>query len=265
LFKPKGVHLLSRARDLAVKKIFLIVSDDETRRKHFSDAIASSMIDSTIFTAYDGADALSKIANVVPHILITDLNLSKVSGIDLIQSVLERKKAHAVSIIIASEIPDTEHFVNEVVQGKVQFLIDIHDLAKLNQCIARALNHLVDQDLAEYSLRFLAAEQCLFSEGDPAESVFIVKKGKLRAYKGEGAGAILLGEISAGEFVGEMAHINQETRSASVFATDYSELIEIPSASLDAVLFSKPAWAQALMRTLSKRLKRSNDSLPRKP
>ncbi|MBL7688606.1 MAG: Crp/Fnr family transcriptional regulator, partial [Bdellovibrionaceae bacterium] len=63
------------------------------------------------------------------------------------------------------------------------------------------------------------------------------------------------------EFVGEMAHINQEPRSASVKALEDCELIEIPNGSLDLVLFSKPAWAQALMRTLSRRLKRINETL----
>jgi CRP/FNR family cyclic AMP-dependent transcriptional regulator len=38
------------------------------------------------------------------------------------------------------------------------------------------------------------------------------------------------------------------------------ELIEIPIGTLDTVLFSKPAWARALMMTLSKRLKRSNEN-----
>ena len=72
---------------------------------------------------------------------------------------------------------------------------------------------------------------------------------------------VLLGTIRPGEFVGEMAHINNENRTATVRAISDCELIEIPNGTLDLVLFSKPVWARALVSTLSKRLKMSNNLL----
>jgi hypothetical protein len=58
---------------------------------------------------------------------------------------------------------------------------------------------------------------------------------------------------------GEMAYINGEPRAANVIAEGPSELIEIPFERLDHVLFQKPMWSKALMRTLSKRLKNANN------
>ena len=85
-----------------------------------------------------------------------------------------------------------------------------------------------------------------------------MKSGELTATKEGSNQNVTLGKIKAGEFVGEMAHINNETRSATVQANCDCELIEIPMGTLDLVLFSKPMWAKALVATLSKRLKASN-------
>ena len=49
--------------------------------------------------------------------------------------------------------------------------------------------------------------------------------------------------------------INHEPRFATVTAAKDCELIEIPFGTLDIVLFTKPAWAKALVMTLSKRLR----------
>jgi CRP-like cAMP-binding protein len=57
-----------------------------------------------------------------------------------------------------------------------------------------------------------------------------------------------------------MAYINGEPRSANVKATKDCELVEIPIHLLDHVLFMKPAWAKALMKTLSRRIKNANSS-----
>ncbi len=251
--------MLNKGLTVEQKRIFLIASSDEDRRTYFSEVIQRQISNATVFTAYDGTDALSKISNVMPHVLITDLTLPKLSGSDLIQHILNQKQTDDLSIIISSELPDQDHFADEVLQGKVQFLVDLKNEKKLNLCISKALNRLVDPDSSRYTLRFLAADQMLFSEGDEAESVFILRRGKLLAFKGAVNKPHTLGEIIAGEFVGEMAHINHDSRSASVVAVENSELIEIPNSILDSVLFSKPAWAQALMRCLSKRLKVSNE------
>jgi CRP-like cAMP-binding protein len=98
----------------------------------------------------------------------------------------------------------------------------------------------------------------LLRDGDSADSVFLVKSGRLKAFKNEGPNEVVLGYINAGEFVGEMAYIHGEARSANVVSLTECELIEIPNDCLDSVLFSKPAWAKALVKTLSSRLKQAN-------
>ena len=109
----------------------------------------------------------------------------------------------------------------------------------------------------------LSKGDVLIREGEKAEFVYLLQKGRLRAVHFEGAEERLLGGVEPGEFVGEMAYINQELRSATVIADEESELVEIPIQYVDQILFQKPSWAKALMRTLSRRLKRTNQLTPK--
>jgi CRP/FNR family cyclic AMP-dependent transcriptional regulator len=154
---------------------------------------------------------------------------------------------------------DEHLFMDEVVTGQVQFLSGTGKVAIFNNLVTRALNWVSHEDKSIYHLRFLAPQEQLIREGEAADFVYILKTGELKAYKTDGSEEVLLGKIHPGEFVGEMAYINGEARSANVMSLTDCELIEIPSASLDAVLFSRPAWSKALLKTLSKRLKNSND------
>ena len=184
--------------------------------------------------------------------------LPKLNAIELVTKVFANSKISEVSVIIVSEIPDQEHFVDQVVTGQIQFLTDDKDENSFVSSLTKGLNRLVDQKDFSYRLKFLAPDEILFQDGDVAQSVYIVKRGELIAFKGKGYSQVILGKISPGEFVGEMAHFNSEPRSATVQAVGDCELIEIPMGTLDMVLFSKPAWSRALVATLSRRLKKSN-------
>jgi CRP/FNR family transcriptional regulator, cyclic AMP receptor protein len=249
---------MNNSGSLEDKRIFLIASSSSERAKNYSKIIQQHINNSQIFTCTDGADALFKMDNSPPHVFITEADLPKKSGIEVAAVLLSSVRFAHTSVIIASEIMDSQHFVDEVVTGRVQYLMDINSEEKLNQSVTKALNFLAAGQSHQYHLRFLASKETLFQEGDIAESVYIVRRGNLQAAKGPENNQKILGEILPGEFVGEMAHINGEPRSATVTALSDCELIEIPRGTIDTVLFSKPAWSKALVATLSKRLKSSN-------
>ena len=250
-----------KKQDLENKRIFLIATSNPARSPHLQNLIQKHISNATIFTAIDGTETLFKIENFPPHLVFVDVDLPKLNGIELTSQILSLHKAANIAVIIISEAPDTEHFIEEVVTGQVQFITDVSDENRVALCINRALNRISLDENSSYHLRFLAPGEILFSEGDQASSVFIIKKGELSAIKNYKSNPVLLGNAIVGEFVGEMAHFNAEPRSATVKAISDCELIEIPHGTLDMVLFSKPAWAKALISTLSKRLSKSNLNL----
>jgi len=244
--------------DLEMKRIFLVATSNPETNRELEILIKNHVNSATVFSAVDGLDAMLKCENVPPHVAILDYGLPKVSAIDLTQKLFHGKERAA--IIILSPLDDQEHFIDEVITGQVQFLSGINNkIAVSGSHITRALNWVSNEVESIYHLRFLGPNECLIREGEKADYVYLVKSGELKAFKRDGEQEVLLGTIQAGEFVGEMAYINGEARSASVETTTKCELIEIPSENLDTVLFSKPAWSKALLKTLSKRLKNSND------
>lgn len=243
------------------KRLFVVASAAQDRIQHFTHMITRNVHNSTVFTANDGFEAFFKMENTPPHVLLVDLNLPKINGLELAEKVFAKAKLSEMSIIIVSPIPDKEHFVDQVVTGQVQFLTNIEDEGLVSSCLTKALNRLVDDSGFAYRLKFLSPNEVLFREGEVAQSVFIVKRGEMQAFKGPPADRLVLGKIAIGEFVGEMAHINGEPRSATVEALTNCELIEIPNGTLDTILFSKPAWSKALVATLSRRLKRAIENL----
>ncbi|WII72531.1 cyclic nucleotide-binding domain-containing protein [Bdellovibrio sp. 22V] len=248
--------------DLENKKIFLIASSNSQEISKLEQHIKARISHATVFSAVDGIEALFKSENVPPHVVLIDSNVQKIQALDLVDKFLRRKDR--VAVVVVSDRLDKEHLVDEVVTGQVQFVERPVKESQLGQALTRALNWVADGENSNYRLRFLAANEVLIQHGEKGDYVYLVKSGKLKAYREDNGQHVVLGQIQPGEFVGEMSYINNEARSASVMSLTDCELIEIPSKSLDVLLFSRPAWSKALVKTLSQRLKNSNEEKTQK-
>lgn len=242
--------------ELEHKRIFLVASSNDKELESLTSVIEENIKGATIFTAKDGSEVLFKAENVTPHVVILDCDLSKMASFDVVEQLLRRKER--IAIIIIMPVLDEEKFVDQVVTGQVHVLLRPTTEKTLIQNINRALNWITNGGVSEYRLRFVNANEVFFKEGDVANSVYLVKSGKMKAYKSKDGAEVFLGYIHPGEFVGEMAYLHGETRSANVMSLTDCELIEIPLNSFETVLFTKPSWSKALMKTLSTRLKTAN-------
>lgn len=243
------------------KPTFILAFESSDKLAEVSNCLHNLFPHAVIFNAHDGSDAMSKIRNSPPHVLITEDELPKVKGTKIADWLFGDTKLRDTAIILIGAIPDEGIFPDEVVIGRLQFLDDFGDEARFSSALSRALNYSTASHGAEFRLKYLAANEVLLREGEKANFVYILRRGGLRAYVVRGNIDLSIGKIEPGEFVGEMAYINGEARSANVAANIESELIEIPIDSLDLVLFQKPSWSRALMITLSKRVKIGNDTL----
>jgi CheY-like chemotaxis protein len=241
------------------RRKFIVASRDESLRQNLTAYLESEFRGAIVVAAVDGSDAIFKLSNDLPNIIFIDGQMNHLAAVRVVDWVNENVKDHHMSMIIMGQVPDQEIFVDQVATGQLQFLPDVQNKEKLRAATFRGLNYaLVDQN-AEFNLHYLADAEILIREGEKAKSVYILRKGRLRAYsKYRDESEIVLGYIEPGEFVGEMAYINGEPCSAHVRAEEDCELIEIPIERLDHVLYTKPAWSKALMRTLSKRVKVAN-------
>ncbi|MBO9666006.1 MAG: cyclic nucleotide-binding domain-containing protein [Bdellovibrio sp.] len=250
---------MGRSQD---KNTFLIVSGDSGRITTITEALNKNFSNSSVFHGSDWFETKYKIDNVRPKIMFIDEYLPKGSGYDIIGKVLKERNNDGVFMVMMSYVADHDMYPHEVQSGRLSFLTEPDRESALIDVVSKIITPKAAQDKSQYRLRHLDAGEVLFREGESTEVVYIVKNGNLLAYSEALAGGrITLGEIGPGEFVGEMGHFNHEPRSATVEAVTEVDLIEIPMSSLENVIFSKPSWAKALVKTLAQRLKRANKAL----
>jgi hypothetical protein len=240
---------------------FLMVEPNPEVRELLVENISAIVTNAQFIFANDGSEAMFKLANAPVEIVILSGRITKYDAIHLTEWILRNKNLEKTGVLLISPVPDEEQFVDQIVVGRVQFVPSLEDKAHFERTVSRVLNFVLHGDKGEFFLRFLASNETLMKEGEKADNVYLVRKGRLRAVHRSEQKETLLGYVEVGEFVGEMAYINGEARSADVQAESPCELIEIPIAHLDHVLFLKPSWSKALVRTLSKRLKSVNQTL----
>ncbi|HCJ11535.1 MAG: hypothetical protein A2Y14_04075 [Verrucomicrobia bacterium GWF2_51_19] len=80
--------------------------------------------------------------------------------------------------------------------------------------------------------------QYLFRENDIADCLFYVLDGTLKVEKNIGNHIIDVANITKGQFLGEIAIIQESRRSASVIATEDTELLVIDSRRFDDLISS---------------------------
>ena len=103
----------------------------------------------------------------------------------------------------------------------------------------------------------IPAGETLMAEGDDAASMFVVVRGRLRAFVGSNDNEAVVGEIGPGEVVGEMALIAAGTRSATVRAVRDTLLLELQRPAFERLVEADPGTLLAITRLLVARLERS--------
>ncbi len=241
------------------KRKILIATSNKSLQEKLKTWVEKHVPNAQCVFSLDGSDAISKIQNDPPHVVVTSIDLAKTDGYKLTQWLLRCMTDVKIAVILLTPVPSTERFVDEVVTSQVQFADLDKGESEFQRILLKATDFVFRSAAPEeFFTRTVVAGEQLIKQGEKVDNVYLVRSGELEASNQRGQEKVVLGRISAGEFVGEMSYINGEPRSADVFASTACELIAIPVNVLDQVLFTKPAWAKALMKTLTKRLHHAN-------
>jgi len=112
-------------------------------------------------------------------------------------------------------------------------------------------------DKPDIPIRKVALGEIIIGEGGIAHEMFLVRKGRAEIRVKDQ----LLEEVGPGGIFGEMALIDQSTRSASVVAVEDSEIIPISERLFLNLLHDAPYFALDVMHTLVRRLKAMDERL----
>ena len=105
---------------------------------------------------------------------------------------------------------------------------------------------------SEDATAFKAGEP-VFSEGDAADVFYVVRSGSVTLHR-DGAE---LETVAEGGIFGELALVDGGARSASATAATDAELVPVDEARFHKLVQETPYFAQAVMRVLAERLRRS--------
>jgi CRP/FNR family transcriptional regulator, cyclic AMP receptor protein len=104
----------------------------------------------------------------------------------------------------------------------------------------------------------------VFHEGDPGDACYIVRTGTCRVTREHPDGrAITLATLGPGAIFGELAMLDGERRSASVEATESTELLALPAGDMRSLIREHPEMAEKLVVALTRRLREANERISR--
>ena len=102
----------------------------------------------------------------------------------------------------------------------------------------------------------------LLQEGDPGERFYLLRKGRAKVYLGNADGReVILAFLGPGDFLGEMALVDEEPCSANVMVLEESEFVSIGKSEFQKVLASSPSMAANLVKALSRRVREANQQI----
>lgn len=103
--------------------------------------------------------------------------------------------------------------------------------------------------------------EIIFSEGRRGKVAYIIKEGTVEISTLHDHKKVLLAKLGPGSCFGEMAPILGETRSATATAASYTELYVVDEIKLNNLLGQATPPLRAIVHSLIKRLKKSNESV----
>ncbi|MBI5566884.1 MAG: cyclic nucleotide-binding domain-containing protein [Chloroflexi bacterium] len=103
------------------------------------------------------------------------------------------------------------------------------------------------------------AGEVIFYQGEAGDAMYLIRSGGVAVIRGTFDAPLILGYRDAGEFVGEMALIDDLPRSATVVAVQPVQLLKIVRDDFQQLLAESTLLDHNLLRKLSARLRASDD------
>jgi uncharacterized membrane protein len=109
---------------------------------------------------------------------------------------------------------------------------------------------------AELEVVHFKTGETVFQVGDPGDALFLVRTGRFEVFfKNDTGERIVLENVPAGGFVGEISLLDSGPRSASVVATEETETLRLHRSDLERFLRLRPQAAMDLLAAMGRRMR----------
>lgn len=100
--------------------------------------------------------------------------------------------------------------------------------------------------------------EVIFQEGDPGNTMFVLRAGRVRIVKQVRGGEKTFAVLGPGEFFGEMAILNGKPRSATAVAMEPVTLVEIDAVRFESMITTQAEIAVRIIQKLARRLENAD-------
>ncbi len=122
-----------------IKTDILLIEDNPADRELFLRAFQKSQLAKKIEIAEDGQQALdlllSKTAPVIPKLIILDLGLPIVSGIDVLKTIRNNKKTQNIPVVVFTGSNKESDKVNSLAEGINKFITKPVNFNEFTACV----------------------------------------------------------------------------------------------------------------------------------
>jgi tetratricopeptide (TPR) repeat protein len=102
----------------------------------------------------------------------------------------------------------------------------------------------------------------VIAEGDPGSSMYVIASGEVKVYtRGKGGGTVYLAKLGDGEFFGEVSVLSGKPRTATITASQRTELLRLDKDKLDNALAKFPGIRKVLEEFYERRAKHTVEAM----
>ena len=101
----------------------------------------------------------------------------------------------------------------------------------------------------------------IINEGDPGSSMYLIVSGQVKVYTRGGGGTVYLANLGEGDFFGEVSVLTGKPRTATITASQRTELLRLDKEKLDTALSTYPGIRKVLDEFYKKRAKHTVEAM----
>ncbi|MEM1375922.1 MAG: patatin-like phospholipase family protein [Pseudomonadota bacterium] len=139
----------------------------------------------------------------------------------------------------------------------------------LREVLIRTYSLTTDADLdricSAAELIEVKAGKTLVQQGEQADDMHILLRGRMRAISRDGEQMNVVGDIAAGETIGELGFVTGRTRGADVVAMRDCQVATLDRKAVEALIAAKPDFAFTITRLVAERYERAAEVPSRLP
>src|SRR6202522_3404812 len=159
-----------RPANMAQERV-LIVEDEENERTGLAELVSGWGYRTA--TAADGLEALEKIPQFAPAIVITDVKMPRMGGMELVEKLADMSQTIAVVMVTAQKATDTAFHAGRLgVQDYIEKPIDVRRLRSILTNIGEIVNTRAENEALRRRLRDKGAFGLLVGASSEMQAIF---------------------------------------------------------------------------------------------